>query len=318
MVFSFLLDMSWWSSTFALLMAISMFTYVIPFLVAAYVWGEQDLKKKYNASWALVTGASSGIGRALSERLAAQGLNVVLVGLADHLLKDTHACLTKKYPKQEFRQVGVNLGESGAYLPTIIKATSDIEISLLFNNAGFVSTGLFADSSLAAQMANYECNAISPVQITHHFLNKMLDKKIKGCVCFTSSPAGLIPNPMTTMYGATKAFLTEFSLSIGAEVKSDGIDVLVVHPSPVNTAFYSGNTHNIGAMKMFQKTATTPDSIARCFFVSVGKSMIHEQGYFCLFTRLILKVLDVCLLANIIGFFTAGQADYKKSKKKRN
>lgn len=299
-------------------MLISIASYVVPFLIAAYVWKEQNLKTKYAASWALVTGASSGIGRSLAEKLAAQGLNVVLVGLDDALLKDTYAALTAKYPKSQFRKVGVDLGSSGGYMAAIAKNTEDIDIALLFNNAGFVATGLFADSVIGKQMANFECNAISPVHITHHFLNKMLDKKIKGCVCFTSSPAGLIPNPMTTMYGSTKAFLTEFALSVGAEVKSDGIDVLVVHPSPVNTGFYSGNTHNIGAMKMFQKTATTPDTIASCFFISLGKSLIHEQGYFSLLTRLLLKVLDVCLLANIIGVFTSGQADYKKSKKKRD
>jgi len=298
------------------LFALGVLSYLIPFLVAAYVWKEQNLKEKYKAQWALVTGASSGIGRALVEKLAAQGLNVVLVALDDKFLQEVFGLLQKKYPSQQFRCVGVDLSQN-TYLETIIKATSDINVQLLFNNAGFVATGLFADAPLPKQMGNYECNAIAPVKITHHFLNILLDKKLKGCIGFTSSPAGFIPCPMTVMYGATKAFLTEFAVSVGAEVKADGVDVLVVHPSPVDTAFYAGNTHEIGAMKMFQRTATAPTAIANCFFVSMGKSLVHDQGYFCLCSRLLLKVIDGVFLSNIIGYATSTQADYKKSKKKR-
>jgi len=305
-----------WTCIALCLFGFAVFSYLIPFLIAAFVWKEQNLKEKYKATWALVTGASSGIGRALSEKLAAQGLNVVLVALEDKYLKEVHTLLVQKYPSQEFRAVGVDLG-TPTYMEPILRATSDINIQLLFNNAGFVATGLFADSPLGKQMANYECNAIAPVRITHHFLNLLLDKKLKGCIGFTSSPAGFIPCPMTVMYGATKAFLTEFAVSIGAEVRADGVDVLVVHPSPVDTAFYAGNTHEIGAMKMFQKTATAPTTIASCFFISMGRSLVHDQGYFCLFSRLLMKVMDWVLFANIIGFFTSGQADYKKSKKKR-
>jgi short-subunit dehydrogenase len=298
------------------LCGLGVLSYLIPFLVAAFVWKEQNLKEKYKAQWALVTGASSGIGRALAEKLASQGLNVVLVALDDKLLQEVFTLLQKKYPQQQFRAVGVDLGQP-TYLETIVKATADISVQLIFNNAGFVATGLFADSPLAKQMSNYECNAIAPVKITHHFLNILLDKKLKGCIGFTSSPAGFIPCPMTVMYGATKAFLSEFAVSVGAEVKADGVDVLVVHPSPVDTAFYAGNTHEIGAMKMFQRTATAPTTIASCFFISMGKSLVHDQGYFSLCSRLLLKVLDSVLLANIIGYATSSQADYKKSKKKR-
>jgi len=300
------------------LFAVSVLTYLVPYLIAAFVWKEQDLKKKYGAKWALVTGASSGIGRALVEQLAAQGLNVVMVALDDKLFAEVHGLMVKKHPSLEFRKVGVDLSlADGSYMDPIIKATDNIDVQLIFNNAGFVATGLFADSALGKQMANYECNAISPVRITHHFVNKLLDKKLRGGVGFTSSPAGFIPCPMTVMYGATKAFLTEFAMSVGAEVRGDGIDVLVVHPSPVDTAFYAGNVHDIGAMKMFQKTATAPTTIARCFFVSMGRSVVHDQGYFCLFSRLMLKVMDSVLLANIIALATSKQADYVKSKKKR-
>lgn len=296
--------------------AISFISYILLFVLDGYIFCEQNLKKKYNSSWAVVTGASSGIGRAITEKLAKQGVNVVMVALDDDLFKSTFSAVKKQFPDVEFRQVGVNLGARG-YLEEIQKACVDIQPNLIFNNAGYVRTGMFADSSLDAQMANYECNATAPMIITHFFLNQMLDRKQCGAIFFTSSPAGMFPNPTAALYGATKAFLTEFAASIAPEVKADGIDVLVVNPSPVDTGFYSGNKHNIDAMKFFQRTATSPQVIASCFFRSIGRTVVHDQGYFSICARSILKILDFNFLAALFPFVIHTSADYHKSKRIR-
>jgi short-subunit dehydrogenase len=66
--------------------------------------GPVDLKKKYNAKWALVTGAGTGIGKSIAETMALQGLNVVLVSLPDKFLDETTATLKAQFPQQEFRR----------------------------------------------------------------------------------------------------------------------------------------------------------------------------------------------------------------------
>lgn len=151
-------------------------------------------------------------------------------------------------------------GATGDYMKDIAEATDDIDVSLLFNNAGYIIMGvrpfrscwiamlahlirplqLFADTPLERQLKNYDVNATCAVKITHHFLSRMISKKLRGAISFTSSPAGtfdqaihfilkhspltfaagLMPCPFSVMYGATKAFLTEFATSLACEVKS--------------------------------------------------------------------------------------------------
>jgi len=294
----------------------SLLTMLIPQFIVSYLMGEQNLKKKYNAEWAVVTGASSGIGRAISEKLASQGINVVLVALPDDLLNNVTGDLSNKYPNLKFIPVGVNLGEYDM-MSKIEQATKDLKISLVFNNAGFLISGFFADVPLEKIMANYNCNATCMVKITHFFLNKMLNSKTKGAICFTSSPSGFFPNPSSAIYGSTKAFVTEFASSIAPEVKQDGIDVMVIHPSPVNTQFYSGLTHKLDSITFFKNNAVSPEVIANSIFIGLGRTVVYDQGIFTLSFKLLVRVLDYNLFALIMTHLAAFLPDLKKLRKER-
>ena len=178
-----------------------------------------DLKKKYKCEWALVTGAGTGIGKSIAETMAIQGLNVVLVSLPDKFLDETTADLKKRFPSLQFRAIPAKFDHKTDYMPAIIEGTKDIDIAVIFNNAGYIVTGFFDVMSLDSQLANLECNATACVKVTHHFLQRMLEKKIKGCIIFTSSVSGYIPNPFAVMYGATKSFVTQFAASLAVEVR---------------------------------------------------------------------------------------------------
>ncbi|DBA75427.1 TPA: hypothetical protein ACH3X1_010687 [Trebouxia sp. C0004] len=227
--------MSLWIWLSLLIFGPNVIAYLVHQTLLAYFFKARNLKRRYNAKWALVTGSSSGIGKALATRLADQGLNVVLVAKPDDLLDATHTELQTTYPKLQFRKVAVNLSESGAYLGPIKEATDDIDVQLIFSNAGYILTGFFEKWTLEHHLQNIECNSTSAVAITHHFLAQLIDKQLKGCIVFTSSAAACIPSPFGVTYAATKSFLSSFGASLAPEVKHLGIDVMVAHPSPVSS-----------------------------------------------------------------------------------
>ena len=121
----------------------ALLTYYVPFLIVSLL-PEQDLKRKYNAEWALVTGGSSGVGKAITWRLAKQGINVVIAALPDKMLEDTKKEFEAEFSRVKVVAVPVNMGTPEGYFDAIVSATKDLPISLVFNNAGYITTGFFA------------------------------------------------------------------------------------------------------------------------------------------------------------------------------
>lgn len=167
--------------------SISLTAFILPNIYFALFARPQNVRRKYG-DWAIVTGGSSGIGRALVERLLEQGVNVVVVALDNDLLTDTMKELSARYDTVKIRSVGADLTrDPERYMDDIKAATDDIAVSMVFNNAGFICMDYFHKVSIDKHVGLLECNAIAGVRIVHHFYVRMVNEGIKGCICLTSS-----------------------------------------------------------------------------------------------------------------------------------
>ncbi|MFN2607303.1 MAG: SDR family NAD(P)-dependent oxidoreductase [Acidimicrobiales bacterium] len=198
---------------------------------------------------AMVTGASSGIGRAFAVALAAAGTDLVVVARrADRL-----EALAAKVRGEAAVDGGDGTG--GARRPDIEVLVADLTddadlrrvearladadrpVDLLVNNAGFGTSGPFADSSPEVEDREILLNVLAPVRLCRAVLPGMLERG-RGGIVNMSSVAGLQPLPHWATYGATKAYLTSFSEALHTEVRGGGVTVLALMPGFTRTEFH--------------------------------------------------------------------------------
>eukprot|EP01127_Copromyxa_protea_P007124 TRINITY_DN17043_c0_g1_i1.p1 TRINITY_DN17043_c0_g1~~TRINITY_DN17043_c0_g1_i1.p1 ORF type:complete len:317 (+),score=91.54 TRINITY_DN17043_c0_g1_i1:3-953(+) len=275
---------------------------------------EQNLKQKYGAQWAFVSGASSGLGKALAEKLAKQGLNVVLCALDDALLENTYKEFKKKYPKLEFRKVGCNLGDvNGSYLKAVKEATADISVQIVFSNAGYIVISLFPKTKLDRLMQNWTCNITSHIEITHYFFEKMVNEKKRGCIAYTSSNAGFWPSPSTALYSASKAAMIQIAEALAIEGHEYGVDVTALVAGPMATNFVNNvEGSKLDAIKTFMKIASTPEDVASAFIKAVGRVAIRDHSVLTIILRNVFKILDFNIFVRIVAFAQPFTPDWKQ------
>lgn len=188
--------------------------------------------------WALVTGASSGIGREFARQLARAGLHVVLVARRGGLL-----ALLAQALQQEFgvrtRVVALDLTQSGAVAALKSQlAAEGIAIRLLCNNAGAGRWGRFELASADSYRQMTALNIDAMVALCRHFLPD-LASFANSAVINVSSPAAYQPVPYMAVYGASKAFVQQFSQALHGEWRERGILVQTLVPGPTESEFDS-------------------------------------------------------------------------------
>ncbi len=192
-----------------------------------------SLRERYG-EWALVTGASAGIGAEFARALAREGLSCVLVARREHRLRRLATDLEEEFSVAT-RIVVADLARADE-TKQIADAVADLEIAVLVNNAGVGYAGRFSKQAVARLRDMIELNCTAALQLTHHFLAGMQERR-RGAVIFVGSVAGHQPVPLRTLYSATKAFERFFGDALWAEMRGTGIDVLSVEPGTTQTAF---------------------------------------------------------------------------------
>ena len=203
------------------------------------------MKKTFSkSSYALITGASTGLGKIFAEALAARGMNVVLVARSQDALTALAERIEKRYAVQA---ISISADLTNRDAPRQIKAELDrknIEVDLLINNAGLGLSGNFLSHDLQKEEAEIQVNVQSLVALSHLFGNAMAARG-KGGIINIASNASFQPLPYMATYAATKAFALSFSEALQYELADKGVHVMASCPGPTATSFFEGTSTNL-------------------------------------------------------------------------
>ena len=182
------------------------------------------IRGRWAGKWALVTGASAGIGREIAVQLAETGANLVLSARRRDRLEELSSRLRQKNSVQ-VEIVTADLGRPEGP-GEIFEFTSgkNIIIDLLINNAGFGAYGPFHESDLARQLGMVQVNCAAVVMLTHLYLPGMVERR-RGDILIVASTAAFQAVPYIATYAATKAFDLSFSEAIGEDILAEQVDV---------------------------------------------------------------------------------------------
>jgi hypothetical protein len=209
---------------------------------------------------ALITGASSGIGKALAENFAEHGYDVILAARSVDKMQTHAANLEKRFGVTALVIASDLESPTGAgELHAEIKRHG-LTLSALANNAGYGTFGEFKDASLDTQLAMMQLNMNSVVALAKLFLPDLL--ATKGKMLNTASTAAFQPGPYMAVYYATKAFVLSFSEALAAELAETGVTVTAFCPGPTASGFQDkADMHHSGMVK--GKRLPTSEEVAR-------------------------------------------------------
>lgn len=188
--------------------------------------------KRYGP-WAIVTGASQGIGAGFAEQLAKQGYNLVLVSRRPERLSTQAEGLRARHGV-ETRVVGADLSVPGA-AGTIIDAVRELDLGLLVSNAGAANMGGFLQVPLAKLSGDLVLNALSHMELSHAFASHLRRRGRSGGILLISSTAALQPMAFGANYSAAKALVLNLGEALNRELAELDIDVTVLLPGPTDT-----------------------------------------------------------------------------------
>jgi len=180
--------------------------------------------------YALITGASSGLGKDLAILLAKEGYDLILVARRKELLDKLKQQL--KNSKIIIKALDLSIMDN---CKKLFDETKNLDIGLLINNAGFGNLGLFNNTLLDIELNMIDLNIKALQTLTKLYINNYS----KGTIVNIGSLAGILPTPRHATYSATKSYINNFSRAINYELKRNNIDILVITvlPGPIKTGF---------------------------------------------------------------------------------
>ncbi len=219
--------------------------------------------------WALVAGASEGLGRAYSLQLADRGLNVALIARRSEPLEATAEAVRSR--GVEARPLALDLARPDV-IDALEPAVGDLEIGLLVYNAGISTQRDYLEADLASHLRMLDVNCRGPVLLAHHFGRAMAERG-RGGIVLMSSAAGFVGSGLNALYAATKAFDTVLGEGLASDLEHRGIDVLSMVAGATRTPEFERSQRGTSPTAVME-----PDDVVREALDALGHTSMRVAG----------------------------------------
>jgi short-subunit dehydrogenase len=255
----------------------------------------KKLTKEQFGEWAVITGASSGIGREMAQIIAQKGINTILIA------RDKSALITlslelEKNTNVKTEVIVADLSKNEE-IDKVISQCSHLEVGLLINSAGYALSGEFTENSLTDELDMLNVNVKAPLQLTHYFAKKMKEKK-RGGIIFLSSIMALVGTSKWANYNATKAHNLLLAEGLTRELKKDNINVLAMIVGPVKSGFQERSNSKTIFWSM------SPQRVAKYGLWMLGCRSTYIPGlinkFIVLSTRLNPRIINSYIFSSVL------------------
>ncbi|MEM7572906.1 MAG: SDR family NAD(P)-dependent oxidoreductase [Bacteroidota bacterium] len=258
------------------------------------------LRTKYG-DWALVTGATSGIGKGIANQLAMVGFNLVITGRRKSLL----AALTNDFAQYHNAEIVAISGDlsQAEEVQRLLEETALLPIGISILNAGFGTSGGFLKADIATEANMLDLNCRSLLLMTHHFARQFAQKK-GGAIVLMSSMVAFQGVPNAANYAATKAYVQSLGEALAVELRPQGIDVLCAAPGPVESEFAERANMRLGK-------AMQPQQVSVSILKAIGRKGTVLPGFMTKFLvfnlRLTPRWAKIRIMQKVMEGFTKHQ-----------
>jgi hypothetical protein len=220
---------------------------------------------------AIITGASSGIGRELAKCFAASGSRLALIARSGAALQSLAEELRKQH-RSDARVFTIDLARPEAAVQVLEQLQiAGFKADVLVNNAAFGAQGAFATLPLDRQLKMLQLNVVTLTHLTRLLLPGMIERR-RGGILNVASTAAFQAGPGMAIYYASKAYVLSFSEALAEELAGTGVTTTVLCPGPTDTNFTTAA--GMGASRLFRMSAMSAESVARIGYAAFRQGRV--------------------------------------------